>query len=336
MWDLKTKLRIEKSRHCSGKLYNESLIPVLEEKHYYVKDYFLDGDAPKQFIKAYIYDEGKSIRKAFPKRWTAYIAKTADKWYPHESVIEYMINRIGQELGLYMNNIKMVRANGQIRFLSEYFRRKDEQLIHGADICGQYLEDMPLAEEIAKDIVTARDLFTYEFIRDALRDVFPLCHKRILDGLIKMITFDAITGNNDRHFYNWGVVGTKKKTDKLPRFAPIFDSARGLLWNWEDAEIIKHYNLMHKGGKKIANYIEEASPRISIETNKKANHFELIGFIKTETSEYNSLINEIASEKNENRVIEMLKKEFFIFFIPERSKLITHILNHRFKKIRSV
>src|SRR5206468_4167101 len=135
-------LRVEKSINCSGKLFNEHNIPLLKESDYIIKQRHLDGDAPKQFIKAYFYEENSKVRKASSGSWIPYIAKTAEKWYPHESVIEYMFNRIGQALGLNMNEIRLVKANGQIRFLSKYFLNKNENLIHGAEICGEHLGDM--------------------------------------------------------------------------------------------------------------------------------------------------------------------------------------------------
>lgn len=148
-----------------------------------------------------------------------------------------------------------------------------------------------------------------------------------------MLTFDAIAGNNDRHFYNWGVIDTKKKTSKLPTFAPIYDSARGLLWNYSDENIKK----IHKNGsKKILTYIEDACPRISIESNTQANHFQLINFIKKYNFEYEQIVNEISSVENEKRVIQMLKKEFFQFYIPERCDLITGIIKTRFLRIREI
>ena len=87
---------------------------MLKEGNYNVVDINLDGDAPKQFIKAYFHTQGGKVKKSKPASWIAFIAKTAEKWYPHESVIEFMINRIGEELGLKMNGIRLVRANGQI------------------------------------------------------------------------------------------------------------------------------------------------------------------------------------------------------------------------------
>lgn len=326
-------LRKEISINSSGKLLNENSIPVLKENDYIVKKIDLDGDAPKQFIRAYFYEENSTVRKTSSSSWLPYIAKTAEKWYPHESVIEYMINRIGQELGLHMNEIRLVKINGQIRFLSRYFLNSNEKLIHGAEICGEHLGDMLLAKEIAEHKPTSRELFTFEFIKDAIRSVFPECFENLLHELVKMVTFDAIAGNNDRHFYNWGVIDTLKKTSKLPTFAPVYDSARGLYWNHSDENIKQ---ILKQGAKKVVNYIAEASPRISIEGNTQANHFQLIDFIKRYNNEYCEIVNTLASVENEERVLNMLAGEFYPLFIPERCELITLILRTRFKKIREI
>jgi len=214
-------LRIETSLNESGKIFNEHSIPLLRETDYRIKTISLEGDAPRQFIKAYFYEKDSVVRKNSPTSWTSFIAKTAEKWYPHESIIEYLINRIGQELGLYMNDIKLVRAYNQIRFLSKYFRNKNERLIHGAEICGEHLRDMDMAKEIADNRKTSRQLFTFEFIESTIREVFPKHCDSLLCSLIKLITFDGIVGNVDRHFYNWGVIDTSKKTEHIPIFVPI-------------------------------------------------------------------------------------------------------------------
>jgi len=324
------KLRIEKSLHSSGRI-DHNLIPTLKEKDYIVKNYDLDGDSPKKFIKGYFFVHDSTLRRDSTNSWTSYIAKTAEKWYPHESVVEYMINRIGQVMGLEMNEIRLLQINGQIRFLSKYFIRKNEKLIHGAELCGEHLGDMQMAEEIAKNKDTSRELFTFEFIKDAIRTVFPKSFEQITLELVKMLTFDGLVGNNDRHFYNWGVIDTKKKTSKLPIFTPIYDSARGLLWNYSDENLIK----IHRGGaKKIEKYINEACPRISIEANTSANHFELIDFLSRYNSDYKRVVTTLSKEAVEDEIIEMLKKEFYPLFIRERCELITLILRKRFKKIR--
>lgn len=207
-----SKLRIETSLNSSGTLLNENKILSLREKDYYIIDSPLDGDAPKQFIKVYYYKPKSKIRRSKPKTWEPYIAKTAEKWYPHESIIEYMMNKIGLCFNLRMNEVKLVKANKQIRFLSKYFLNKNEVLYHGADICGEYLEDEQFAKEVANNKRTARDFFTYEFVTDAIKSVFKKHSYQLIMDLTKVLVFDGIVGNNDRHFYNWAVVTYKKKT----------------------------------------------------------------------------------------------------------------------------
>lgn len=328
-------LRKEISQNCSGRLYNIGKISTLKEENYYVVNIGLDGDAPKQFIKAYFHEHESGVRKRNRKSWIPFIAKSAEKWYPHESVIEFMINRIGIELGLRMNEVKLVIANGQIRFLSRYFRKDAEVLVHGAEICGEYIDDLDMAEEIANNKKTSRQLFTFEFISKAIKHVFPNCCDDLLFDLVKMITFDAIVGNNDRHFYNWGILKPVKKTGKMPIFAPIYDSARGLLWNESEDNIVKHHRHNWQGGKKLVNYIDDAKPRISIENNANINHFGLITFVKGLDTKYQDIVNNLISREKEQQVLQMLGSEIFHHFSKERCELMVQILKSRFEKLRS-
>lgn len=70
--------------------------------------------------------------------------------------------------------------------------------------------------------------------------------------------------------------------------------------------------------------------------NTKANYFELIDFIKRYNNEYRFIVNDLASEENERRIVKMLSKEFFPFFIQERNEAVAIIVKTRFKKIREV
>lgn len=334
---LKTRLRVEASQNSSGVIFKENRIQEIREKDYYVLEFELDGDAPKQFIKTYEYTKGSRVRRANLESWVPYIAKTAEKWYPHESIIEYMINRVGQVLGLNMNEVRLARVNGQIRFLSKYFRGSDEMLIHGAEICGDYLADPELAAEIANSKSSARELFTFEFIRNALKSVFKSDYVLIISELVRMMAFDAVVGNNDRHFYNWGVLYPKRRGTKTPKFAPVYDSARGLFWNWDTEKIVNTYNLFRKEAgncKKIINYINGAKPRVSIEGDSEINHFDFVAFLKK--NGYASIIDDIVSLKKEEEVNKMLRNEFFPFFSYERQNLTLEVLKIRFKRIREI
>ena len=62
-----------------------------------------------------------------------------------------MMDRVGLVLGLSMNRVKLRKINFQIRFQSSYFLKKNEPLIHGAEICAEFLEAMNLAKQIADE-----------------------------------------------------------------------------------------------------------------------------------------------------------------------------------------
>ena len=121
-------------------------LPAIKKSHFYVIDKNVGGDAPKEFIK--VYEFGK-VRKKHKNKWTGYIAKTGQKWYPAESITEYLLNKIGEILGLNMAESRLAFVGGQIRFMSKYFLKKDEILVHSAEIFAGYLEgDRAFIDEV--------------------------------------------------------------------------------------------------------------------------------------------------------------------------------------------
>jgi hypothetical protein len=207
-------------------------VQPLRKGHYQVILTTIAGDAPKDFLRIYEYGAGN---KASPHNWPAHIAKVGQKWYPNESITEHLLTRIGQFLGIEIADSQLMFVRGQLRFLSRYFLKKRESLVHGAEIFAGYLQDEKFVEEVEKKN-QARDIFTFQFVEDALLDRFPEDVDEILQGFVKLLGFDALVGNNDRHFYNWGVITDVAGRTK-PRFSPVYDTARALFWNTTDAAI---------------------------------------------------------------------------------------------------
>ena len=330
----KEKLRKEKSVQFSGNI-NLNVIPNLKERHYYVVNIPLDGDAPKQYIKAHFYYKNcPKINK--PSKWHGFYTKFGGKSYPHESITEFTINKIGEYLGLKMNDTKLVIINGQIRFLSKDFIKKRQILIHGVEILVEYYEDKNFVEQINKDRKNRRQFLTFEEIERSIRYVYPEKSEEILCDLVRLISFDAIVGNNDRHFYNWGVIDYVDSPKSNVVFSPIYDSARALLWNKTEESIIQMYNQHCNGSKDIDFYIKRAKPRFSFEENTDANHFELIEYLVKHNSQYEKIVEKLISIEMENHVINRLSREIICFFSKERYFLIEAILKKRFKKLREV
>ena len=164
-----------------------------------------------------------------------------------------------------------------------------------------------------------------------------------MNSLVELLVFDAITGNNDRHFYNWAVVKDilGKKTPKL---SPIYDSARGLFWNRsEDVIELKFY--AGKGKKRKINqpaldkYIRTSRPKIGWEKwkePKEINHFQLIEKIYGDYSQYHKICNKLLKPLNLQSILHLLDSEFITFYTPSRFNLIKECIKQRFEILQKL
>ena len=333
----KSKLRREYSKQYAGTV-NTHLITHLKNCNYFVINIPLDGDAPKQYIKAYFYYKNCPRKKKY-NSWDGYYAKFGGKSYPHESITEFGINKVGEALGLKMNETRLVNANNQIRFLSkDFIERGKKKLIHGVEILHEYFEDKDFIDEINKDRKSRRELLTFDVVENAIRHVHPRQSEELLTELVKLITFDAIVGNNDRHFYNWGVIGDViNASDRSVEFAPIYDTARGLLWNKMESQVKQIYRQYKNGSFDQMNaFLVKSKPRFSFEGNPKSNHFEFIEHLAQRSTTYKKVITTLIGTEVENCVLLKLKDTIFRYFSEERNYLIAEILKLRFQKLRKI
>lgn len=316
----------------SGVNFTHGDIKPIRKKYYKVLTESVGGDAPKDVIRLYEYGRSKIAK---PKSWIKYIAKIGHKWYPLESITEHFLTGVGKAYGLEMANSRLVYAEEYIRFLSEHFHVEEQSLIHGANILSRYLseKDTKWIDELDNQRILKGEINIKDVII-ALTEVFP--DENILDCFIDMLLFDALTGNNDRHYYNWGVV-THIKNKHEPYFSPVYDTARGLYWNNSEEFILSlHNDTESEQKRKLSKYIQNSVPKISIPGNHKCNHFELIAFLKE-----NGYIKERhiikwtdtnGLEKSQN----LLNTEFKKLFTKERSSIISKVLKLRYQSLVNI
>jgi hypothetical protein len=328
-------LKEEHIENFSGVQLNlQKCIPSLRKGYWEKLDFSVGGDAPKNFISIYEYQKGSKVRRSNPSTWFRYIAKVGHKWYPLESINEYLFNQIGETLDLNMASSKLIFAGNQLRFLSKYFLEKNESLVHGAEIFSGYVSDEQWAENIEEKGL-ARKFFTFQFVESAVKKMFPLDAELILVNFVQMLVFDAITGNNDRHFYNWGIV-KHIENKKKPIFAPIYDSARGLLWNSPESKLqdwLGHPKLLDD---KIAKYCEGSKPKIGWEGLDDLNHFDLINSIYSSDVRYKETCEHLITKRPLQEILNLLKNQFSKYYSNERITLMEKCLIYRFKRLISI
>jgi len=285
------------------------------------------GDAPKDYIRIYEYGSG---RRANKHSWPAHIAKVGHKYYPNESITEHLLTRIGQKIGMNMAESQLMWFGRQIRFLSRYFLSHErEQLIHGAEIFGGYLQDRNFVEEV-EAANQALNIFTFQFVEDAILDRFVEHAEDLLSEFVRLIAFDAIVGNNDRHYYNWGVI-TDLGRRNPPRFSPIYDTARALFWNTTDITLEKMANNRMRRGTWMRKYVERCFPKIGWDGYESPNHFELIRKIALQRACYRSMMAGLCPLNLAEIVADLIDAEFRGLITDVRADFIAECLDHRAK-----
>ena len=185
------------------------------------------GRAPKDFV----------VIPSDRRFGHAYIAKKPcrDHTGARECVTEYLISRIGQFLPLRVARGRPARlpsSEGQdVRFMSRYFLEAGrEHLRRGVELFATVFEvgHETLHREVGTDD-QERIFYTVDMVDAVLEAVArgPENHARLRDAFARMLTFDALVGSQDRHVQNWGVI-EDVMGQHPPRFAPVFDTARGL------------------------------------------------------------------------------------------------------------
>ncbi|WDQ16791.1 HipA domain-containing protein [Rhodopirellula sp. P2] len=311
--------------------------PNLKSRDWIAIDEAMTGDAPKDFLAVYEYGAG-SCRRANRRTWPRYIAKVGHKWYPNESVTEHLITRIGQAIGMEIAESRLAHVKGQLRFLSRYFLSSQEYLLHGADLFASYLQDHGREfVEAVENENKAPEYFDYDFAVDSIKAMVPQSADEVRCGFNRMLAFDALVGNNDRHFFNWAVI-CHPESHHPPRFSPIYDTARALFWNHTEEKLSK----MNLDGRRpedvLRKYCRNSSSKIGVAGVGRVNHFQLLESIFDRSPEMITQFNILNGIDREpvDLVGEILREEFRNLVSPLRRSWICRLVEYRTEQFRRV
>lgn len=165
--------------------------------------------------------------------------------------------------------------------------------------------------------------------------------KKILDTLntdlfyqfLKIMIFDALIGEQDRHEENWGMI----KKNGIYKLSPLYDNGCNLLREFHEKEYAEKY---YSGLKDFNSYIRRSKTLIYKNDGSTYKHFELIEDlykkypeqIKKEILNLEKLtdlkIENIVNKIPDNIITEK-HKEYIIKYIKERKILLLNIIKER-------
>lgn len=298
----------------------------------------IGGDAPKDFLElassrdldhCYI---AKGPKRSSDGRGTVH--------GPKECITEALISSVGKLLPVKLADFCLLRLDEgdppDVRFMSRYFLGPADHLLHGDELVAIWLDadESEIRATFAKTKDDERNFYTVDFLLEVLAEVC-LEHElhSVRDGLGRMIGFDALIGANDRHPRNWGLIARGYHVGAPMRFAPIFDTARGLFWNHTDRRLLRRINDRGRHGW-IRHYAEHSKPLISCRHHRQrsaVNHFDLVRYVLAHEADLGlrKALTSVIRAYSASRTEACLRREYGRMLSDFRLSLIVDLLNHR-------
>lgn len=270
-----------------------------------------------------------------PATGNKYVAKLGGRNSDLEVATEYAIFLIGRTLGAQSADARLGRYQGRLRFLSRYFLDDDEELAHGVELFRELYEDV---DAVLKDAQREQRLFAVQAVRDVFGAHFLGQADSIFRSFVAMLVHDAVIGLMDRHPENWGVIVSRRR-GHVPRFAPLFDSARGLFCDETEPHLRAHY-FGPTGESVLDRYVAGGRPLVGWQDapltagRKYIRYPELISRIYWKYPNMRTMIDGILGCFDHKAVRAELDRGVGDLLSPARRALILTTLRRRIKGIR--
>ncbi|MCC5803558.1 HipA domain-containing protein [Rossellomorea vietnamensis] len=170
---------------------------------------------------------------------------------PKEGTGEIWAEKVAAEVGAQLNldtmDVNIASYNGRKGLLLKNFiKYGEEEFFDGGDLLKTVIEDF--------DVYNLED-YNIENIMSSLEPF------NLEGDMIKVILFDALIANQDRHCENWGVIQKEGEVS----FAPIFDNGASLGYNNSEYRI----NLMFEDRMMFEAFTNKSKTIIGIGVQKK-------------------------------------------------------------------
>ncbi len=183
----------------------------------------------------------------------------------------------------------------------------------------------------AKEQRHESQFYTVQMIDDVLGEVSQSkeLHLRLRASFARMMAFDALVGANDRHAENWGGI-EDVRSSRILRFAPIYDTARGLLLRLSDEELVRWY--AGDAEKELARYAQKSVSLIGTGEHERPNHFEVFRHMVHDPL-FRSAVSQVVRAFSPSVVRRILCNDFSRLMSRVRLRAIDDLLRYRHAKL---
>ena len=258
-------------------------------------------------------------RIAIDKKTNEEIYFKYERYNCTESCSEKISYEIARVLGYPCAHIEFGEdEKGKIGILNYLFIKREEE------------EHDDAKSYINRDSTERKYFYTIQNIKNCLDKI----DRSLFNDFLKIMVFDALVGETDRHEENWGII---KKNGKY-KISPLYDNGCNLLREFKNEQLAAQY---YDEKKDFNSYIKRAKSVIyKDDHSRRYNLFELIEYlyqrypnqIKQEIDNLRKLTTEKIEEitnKVPSKLLTEKHKMYIIIYLKKRKEILENIIKEK-------
>ncbi|WP_242871372.1 HipA domain-containing protein [Clostridium septicum] len=214
-----------------------------------------------------------------------------------EHISEKLASELAKTIGLECAKIEIGKYNSRIGSMSYLINTEKEILIEGISLINsKYPTYNPgTMYDYLKD-----EYYSLEMILNSINDY------NLVDDFLKIMIFDFLIGNTDRHQNNWAVISIN---DNI-RMCPLYDNGSSLCCYLEDEKIDSYLGNDKMKFNSLVNTKSKSRVRLDKKNKKETTHLEIVKYI---CRHYYSSVIELVNTININLTEDIIEKLVFSY-----------------------
>lgn len=234
--------------------------------------------------------------------WFKYVKKTCsksdkvNKICTYENISEKIAELIAKELKLYNAKIDIGTYYNDIGCLSYNILRDKQTMSEGISYISRRY---PKYDAISEKDLDSGKFYCLEIILNSLTS------KELQNNFLKIMIFDFIIGNSDRHSNNWAII--KNKSNK-EFFAPLYDNGSSLCALINEDEINDYLGNDKMKFNSLVDSKSKTLIRIDGKIKKIPTHKEVLLYLHDNYyEETNNFVQIVLKKLNEEKISDILR-----------------------------